>query len=114
MGESVVFGVVGRGDATFMVGSTTYSWCTSYRCATDFHVSGAPHSRAPRIDLPPYPEHGPTKLSGAQKYGVPQIHVICVVHDNMMRHGYGGLTPPALVPAGAHCEWRTSCLVRHG
>jgi hypothetical protein len=102
MGESVVFGVVGRGDATLMVGSTTYPWCTSYRCTTDFYVSGAPHSRVPWIDLPPFLEHGPTELSGAWKCGAPWIHVICMAHIDMMRHGCGGLPPPALVLVGAH------------
>jgi hypothetical protein len=34
--------VEGRGDITFMVGSTTYPSRTSYWCATDIYVGGAP------------------------------------------------------------------------
>jgi hypothetical protein len=94
--------VVGRGDATFMVGSTAYLWRTSYWCATDFYVSGAPKTHAPRIYLPPFLENGPTELCGAWKCGVPRIRVICMAHSHIMRHGCGGLTPPVVVPIGAH------------
>jgi hypothetical protein len=91
------------GDGTFMVvGTMTYPWCTSFWCATDLYVSGAPKAHAPRICLPPFPDHGPTELRGAWIRGVPQIPAICVAHDDIMRHGCGGLTPPAIVPIGAH------------
>jgi hypothetical protein len=90
------------GDGIFMVSSTTYPWRTSYRCATDFYISGAYKSRAPRICLPPFPENGPTDIRGAWKCGVPLISAICVAHSHIMHHGCGGLTPPAIVLVGAH------------
>jgi hypothetical protein len=37
-----------------------------------------------------------------RRRGAPLLSSICVAHPISMRHGYGGLTPQALVLAGAH------------
>jgi hypothetical protein len=91
------------GDGTFMVvGTTAYPWRISVWCATDIYISGAPKGRAPRICLPPFPEDGPTYIRGAWNCGAPLISAICVAHSHFVRHGCGGLTPPAMVLVGAH------------
>jgi hypothetical protein len=85
-----------------MVVCTTYPWRTSIRCSTDIYISGAPRGNAPKICLPPFLEDGPTYIRGAWISGTPLLSSICVAHPESMRHGYGGLTPQALVLAGAH------------
>ena len=90
------------GDGTFMVVGTTYPWRTSKWCSTDIYTRGAPLSGAPRICLPPFPEGGPTHIHGACICGAPRVSTLCVAHPQCMRHGYGGLTPQALVLVGAH------------
>jgi hypothetical protein len=96
------------GDGTFMVVGTTYSWHISLRCSTKLYISGAPNGRAPRICLPPFLEDGPTYIRGARIYSAPLISTICVAHSQFVRHGCGGLTPPALVLVGAHI-----CVAHH-
>jgi hypothetical protein len=90
------------GDGTFMVVGTTYPWRTSIWCSTNIYISGAPRGHAPRICLPPFLEDGPTYIRGTCISGAPLLSSICVAHPKSMRHGYGGLTPQALVLAGAH------------
>jgi hypothetical protein len=85
-----------------MVVGTIYPWRTSKWCSTDIYNSGAPKRHAPRICLPPFLEDGPTYIRGACIHCAPLLSSICVVHPKSMRHGYGGLTPQALVFGGAH------------
>jgi hypothetical protein len=95
------------GDVTFTVVGTIYPWRTSKWCSTDIYNSGAPKRHAPRICLPPFPEDGPTYISGACICGAPLLSSICVAHPKSMRHRYGGLTPQALVLDGAHLSVTT-------
>jgi hypothetical protein len=90
------------GDGTFMLVGTIYPWCTSKWCSTDIYNSGAPKRHAPRICLPPFPEGGPTNIHGACICGAPRLSSLCMAHPKSMHHGYGGLTPQALVLSGAH------------
>jgi hypothetical protein len=94
--------VGGRGDGTFMVVGMIYSWRTSKWCSTDIYNSGTPKRHAPHICLPPFPEDGPTYIHCTCNCGAPQLSSICVAHPKSMHHRYGGLTPQALVLAGAH------------
>jgi hypothetical protein len=85
-----------------VVGTMTYPWCTSIWCSTNIYISGASMDHAPWICLPPFLEDGPTYIRGVWICGAPLISAICVAHSHFVRHGCGGLTPPAMVPVGAH------------
>jgi hypothetical protein len=93
-----------------MVVGTIYPWRTSKWCSTDIYNSGAPKRHAPRICLPPFPEDRPTYIRGACNCGAPLLSSICVAHPKSMRYGYGGLTPQALMLAGAHLSVAHSLL----
>ena len=77
-----------------------YDHC--YKKPKIIYIRGAPQSGAPRICLPPFPEGGPTHIRATCICGAPRLSTLCVAHPQCMRHGYGGLTPQALVLGGAH------------